>query len=118
MKDCIFCKILNKELPGKIVYENDNIFALVPIDQIAEGHLLVIPKKHYKDIFDIPDNVLKELISVTKKISIDLKNGDVTAVNLLNASGIDAQQSVFHFHMHVVPRRKDDGLDLWVQQGL
>ena len=103
--DCIFCKIVKGEAPAKKVYENEKVLAFLTIGPISRGHLLVIPKKHFENIFDIDEDYLKEIIFATKKISQKLKkNLKADGVNILHASGKDAQQSVFHFHLHLVPR--------------
>lgn len=119
MDDCIFCKIIKKELPSKVVFENETILGIIPLEEVSRGHTLVIPKSHSENIFDIDNNTLKELISVVKDLSKKISSlNNATGVNLLNASGKDAQQSVFHFHFHIVPRYRDDGLDMWVKQRL
>lgn len=119
MENCVFCAIINQQTPGAIVFENDKVLALTPLNQVSKGHTLVIPKMHYENIFDIDGEVLKEVISVTKELSIKfMYENSATGVNILNASGRDAQQSVFHFHFHVVPRHAGDGLDMWIKQGL
>lgn len=112
MDTCVFCKIINKEIPSYIVYENDNVLALFAKEMEVYGHTLVIPKKHYQDIYDIPEDVLSEILKVVKKIGNIYKDTLwSTWLNLLHASGKDAQQSVPHFHFHLLPRFKDDGLD-------
>jgi len=117
--ECIFCKIISREVPGIFVYEDDNVAAITPKEQVSDGHVLVIPKRHYQDIFDIDDTVLRNVVSISKKLSVDIiSSADFTSINILNASGEDAQQSVFHFHLHIVPRRPGDGLDLWIKQNL
>lgn len=117
--NCIFCKIINKEVPGTFIYEDSDVAVIVPKERVSDGHVLVIPKEHYQDIFDIDNTVLRNIVSISKKISLDIiETTSHTAVNLLNASGKDAQQSVFHFHLHIVPRKTDDGLDLWIKQNL
>jgi histidine triad (HIT) family protein len=99
MENCIFCKIINKKAPAKIVFENDDILALVPKGEISKGHTLVIPKKHFENIFDIDKNILEKLIAVSKDLSETLtKENNATGINLLHASGKDAQQSVCRFH--------------------
>jgi histidine triad (HIT) family protein len=114
MDKCIFCMIANKEIPAHIIYENEHVISFLDINPLAKGHCLVIPKKHYKDVFDMPANELNKVIEAAKQVSVLIKNKlEITGVNLLNASGKDAQQSVFHFHMHIIPRNKDDGLDTW-----
>jgi histidine triad (HIT) family protein len=117
--DCIFCKIINRESPGSFIYEDEYVTAIIPKDQVTDGHILIIPNTHYRDIFDIDDEILSKVILITKKLSKDLINEpSTTSVNILNASGADAQQSVFHFHFHIVPRRHNDGLDMWIKQNL
>ncbi len=119
MNNCIFCKIINKELPASIVFEDDASIAIVPIDPISKGHVLVIPKKHAVNILDVDDEILSHLSVVAKKIGKKiLVENDSHAMNLLHAAGEDAQQSVFHFHFHVVPRYQNDGLDLWFKNNL
>lgn len=117
--DCIFCRIISREAPGTFVYEDSKVAVIVPKERVCEGHVLVIPKTHYQDIFDIDDTDLKNIAVMSKKVALDIvASTDFTAVNLLNASGVDAQQSVFHFHLHVVPRKSNDGLDMWIKQSL
>ncbi|MCY1375002.1 Protein hit [compost metagenome] len=117
--NCVFCRIINRDIPGVFVYEDDSIVAIVPKEKVSEGHLLVLPKSHYQDVFDINDSTLRNLVSISKKLSTEIvSKSSFTAVNLLNASGKDAQQSVLHFHLHIVPRKPDDGLDMWIQQNL
>jgi len=112
MNNCIFCKIISKEAPAKIVFENKDILAFVPKEQVSKGHMLVVPRVHFENIFDIDKNILEKLIAVSKDLSEQLaKENNAIGVNLLHASGKDAQQSVFHFHLHVVPRYENDGLD-------
>jgi len=77
---------------------------------------LVIPKKHYENIYEIPENVLEKIIIVTKKLAIIYKKAlNVKAVNVLHSSGKEAQQDIFHFHIHLVPRYENDKLNLWYQ---
>lgn len=119
MNTCIFCKIISKELFSKVVFESKSVLGIVPLDQVSKGHTLLIPKEHFENLFDINESVLSELALSSKTLSSQLlKEYFATGINLLHASGEDAQQSVAHFHLHVVPRYKDDGLDLWIKQGL
>jgi histidine triad (HIT) family protein len=113
-ENCIFCKIIKGEIPAKKVYEDEKVLAFLDVNPVSRGHTLIIPKKHFENIFDIEEESLKEIINASKKISIFLKEKlNADGVNLLHASGKDAQQSVFHFHLHVVPRYKGDNLDTW-----
>ncbi len=113
-KDCIFCKILNNEIPCFKVFEDDLVIAFLDVNPVSNGHVLVVPKEHFVDIFDTPDEVLERVNIFCRDISVLCKEKlGATGVNVLNASGKDAQQSVFHLHFHVVPRFENDGLDLW-----
>jgi len=113
MLDCIFCKIANKEIDSVKIFENDNLFAFLDINPLTKGHCLVIPKQHFENVFDIKKEVLQEIISVAKDIAENAKNKlGATGVQLVNASGKDAEQSVFHFHLHVIPRYENDGLEM------
>ena len=113
MSDCIFCKIIKGEIPSFKVFENDKVFCFLDINPLTKGHILVIPKNHYKDIFDIPEDDLKGIISIAKRLAGIVKEKlGAEGVNLVNASGETAEQSVFHFHLHIVPRYKDDNLKM------
>jgi histidine triad (HIT) family protein len=119
MNDCIFCQIVNNEAPRTAIFENEHVLAFAPLHPVVEGHTLVIPKAHYENIFDVDEKALTEVILATNSLSkILAKQYGATGVNILNASGKDAQQSVFHIHFHIVPRHPDDGLDMWIKQGL
>jgi histidine triad (HIT) family protein len=114
MVDCVFCKIVKGEIKSYTVYEDNTVKAILDINPINEGHTLVIPKDHYTDIFDIDEKVLKDIISAAKRLAKKYKtmlNAD--GVNLVQSSGEAAQQEVPHFHLHIVPRYKGDGLNIW-----
>lgn len=102
--DCIFCKIISGECPSYKIYENDYVYAFLDISKDAYGHTLVIPKKHFTNIFDCNEKYLTEVIKAVKLIADHYKNLGFKGVNILNASGQDAQQSVFHLHFHILPR--------------
>ena len=111
MGDCIFCKIISGEVSSNKVYEDDDVLAFLDVNPLTRGHTLVIPKKHYVDLFDIPSDEFAKVMQVVKKISIAQKKSlDGQGTNVLHASGGCAQQTVFHFHMHVVARWTDDDI--------
>ncbi len=117
MKDCIFCKIVKGEAKSWTVYEDKDVKAFFAINPATLGHTLVIPKKHYEDIYSLPEEELKKIISVIKKLTLLYKEKlGITECNILHASGKNAQQSVPHFHMHIVPRHKNDGLNMWFKE--
>ena len=116
MEDCIFCKIVKKEIPSTIIYEDDNFLAFLDVAPANKGHTLVIPKEHHKTIRDIPDSLLKDVIVVVKKISSAVRSGvvcDGISINMSN--GEEAGQVVPHAHFHIIPRVSGDGLKLWPQ---
>ena len=112
--DCIFCKIINGELPLKKIYEDEHTLAFLDIAGDVDGHTLVIPKKHVTNILDCDRETLARLMDTVKLISNHYaENCGYDGVNLINASGEAAQQSVFHLHIHVVPRKTGDGLNVF-----
>ena len=83
MDNCIFCKIINKEIPSYTVYENETVIAILPLNMEIYGHTLVIPKEHYQDIYDIPEKVLSEIMKATKKLAISYQEKiSSTGINL------------------------------------
>jgi histidine triad (HIT) family protein len=119
MDQCVFCQIAKREIPATFLFENDDFLAFSPIESVAQGHTLLVPRQHYVNIFDIDPDTFVALSALTRTLSVNLaETHGATGINLLHASGKDAQQSVFHFHMHLVPRYKDDGLDLWFRNKL
>ena len=112
--ECIFCKIIRGDIPCKKVYEDDNVFAFLDISPNNPGHTLVIPKKHYTDIVDLPEDDAKNMITVAKKISTAiLESTEASGVNLIMNNKAVAGQIVFHAHMHVIPRIPNDGYQHW-----
>lgn len=114
MKDCIFCKIAQKEVPSRVLYEDAQFIVFLDINPASKGHLLVVSKEHYEDIFSTPEEILGRLNILCQKMGqLCRERLKADGVNILNASGEEAQQTVFHLHYHVVPRYKGDGIDLW-----
>jgi histidine triad (HIT) family protein len=114
MDNCTFCKIVEGKGKSWTVYEDELVKAFLDINPVSEGHTLIIPKTHYENVYDIPEGELKRIITIAKKLAkIYRKALGARAVNILHASGKEAQQDVFHFHIHLVPRYKNDKLNLW-----
>lgn len=108
---CIFCKIINHEIPSSIVYEDDLSIAILDISQQTKGHTLIIPKKHVENIFELDEELSKHLFSVTVKVTKLLKEKlHFENVNILNNNGSLAGQSVNHFHIHIIPQYENDNL--------
>ncbi len=114
MNDCIFCQIIYKKVSAKIIYENEKVICFLPKEIRVYGHTLIVPKKHYINLYDISTDILCELVKIAKMLTLEYKQKiNATGMNLLHASGKDGQQSVSHFHFHLFPRFKNDGLDTW-----
>lgn len=106
MENCIFCKIINGELSSMKVYEDDLVLAYLDINPDCDGHTLIIPKKHYKDIFDIPEAVLSHIYKVSKKIMKELEEKlGCNGFSLLQNNG--EVQEVKHYHLHIKPHYTD-----------
>lgn len=107
--NCIFCKIINKEIPSYIVYEDEIVIAFLDISQSTKGHTLVVPKKHFANLLEIDEDVLKHSIVVAKKIATSMvKSLNATGFNIINNCNEVSGQSVMHFHIHIVPRYEKD----------
>jgi len=116
MDDCIFCKIVNKEMPASVIFENTKVLAFLDIYPVNKGHVLIIPKKHYETILEIPDELLGDVIKASKKVSKAVMktmkaDGFNVGMNNYKASG----QLVPHAHFHIIPRYENDGLKPWPQ---
>lgn len=116
MTDCIFCKLANGEIPTNIVYEDEVVTAFLDTSQVTEGHTLIVPKKHLKDIYDydIKDSgaIFRRIPIVVQALQAALP--DMKGVNILNNNGEVAYQSVFHSHIHIIPRYSRDDDDFKV----
>ncbi len=110
--DCIFCKILDGEIPSYKIYEDNNVLAFLDITQGTKGHTLVIPKKHIKNVFELDEETASNIFKVIPKISNALKKAfNPIGLNIVNNND-KPLQSVFHFHIHLIPRYEDDGMIL------
>ena len=111
--DCLFCKIIAGEIPCFKLFENDETLAFMDINPANEGHALVIPKEHAADVHAVSDSAITATIKTAKKIAAAIdKTLNPDGLNLLQCNGPAAAQSVFHFHMHVLPRQDGDELKL------
>ena len=109
-EDCIFCKIIRGEISSFKLYEDDLTYAFMDINPLNDGHALVIPKYHAENIYATPDEWFGPTMSTVRRIASAVnKVVRPEGINLLQANGPGAKQSVFHFHMHVIPRYADDG---------
>jgi histidine triad (HIT) family protein len=113
---CIFCKIINNEIPSYKVYEDDNVLAFLDIAPVNPGHTLVLPKKHYANFEEITEEDLTKVILTVKKIGLVLKEKlGIKGYNIQINNDFIAGQLIPHFHVHIIPRQENDNLHLWPQ---
>ena len=111
---CIFCDIINNQINSYKIYEDDIIVAILDIAQVTTGHCLVIPKEHYSNIFELPDHVSSHIFKVVTHISKMLKEKlNFTDLNLLNNNGPLAEQTVNHFHIHIIPQYLNENVSFF-----
>ena len=110
---CVFCKIVNGEIPSKKVYEDDDVLAILDISQATKGHTLVMPKKHYANLFEIDNNVYLKVMAKAKELALKItEKENALGCNILNNCNEAAGQSVMHFHVHIIPRYEGDDLTI------
>lgn len=110
---CIFCKIINNEIPSYKIYEDEYTLAFLDLSQATKGHTLIVPKKHFANIFETPCEELHHIMNSVKAVTEKLKKSlGVENVNILNNSGTLAGQTVHHLHFHIIPRYENDNCEL------
>ncbi len=116
---CVFCAILNGELPANYVYADDVVVSFMDINPVTSGHLLVLPREHRPDLADLDDEIAAHMMNAARRLAAGLRESDETVegVNLYLADGPIAGQEVAHAHLHVIPRRVDDGFRLNISYG-
>lgn len=113
VEDCVFCKIVAGEIPAQIVAEDEQTLAFMDIAPATRGHLLVIPKRHAKDLWEIEPDQLAAVAATAQRLALRVRDRmSAEGVNLINSCGSRAWQTVFHFHVHVIPRYSGDPLRL------
>ncbi len=113
--NCIFCKIANGEIPSKTLYEDDSFRVILDLGPATKGHALILPKSHYRNIYELPEDIAGEAFKLAKKLAIkESEKLHADGFNIVQNNEEVAGQSVFHFHMHLIPRYKNDGQQiLW-----
>lgn len=112
--NCIFCKIINKEIPSKIVYEDKDFLAMLDIAPATKGHVLILPKEHAATLTELSDDKASKILVLAKKIiNAMMKVHGFTSYNLIQNNGKLAGQTVNHFHLHLIPRYSVDDVGLW-----
>ncbi|HAO81602.1 MAG TPA: HIT family protein [Candidatus Veblenbacteria bacterium] len=114
MNDCIFCKIVGGQIPATKVYEDNDFVAFLDIHPVSYGHTLVIPKEHFDKLENTPEETVVKLYKLIRRLAPAVVAGsEAEGYNLGLNSGAVAGQVIFHTHVHIIPRRKNDGLELW-----
>ncbi len=110
-KDCVFCKIIAGDIPADKIYDSDNFIVMNDAHPVAVGHCLIIPKKHFVNLLDLPSTLGTELLDIVKKQSLRLiKEKKAEGFNILQNNFKAAGQVVMHSHLHIIPRKNNDGL--------
>ncbi|MCR5320031.1 MAG: HIT family protein [Lachnospiraceae bacterium] len=110
MNDCIFCKIAKGEIPSKTIYEDEMFRVILDLGPATKGHALILPKEHFANLYELPDNYAEALMKVARKVGLLMKEKlSCDGLNLVQNNGEIAGQTVFHFHMHMIPRYEGDG---------
>lgn len=110
---CIFCKIANGEIPSKTLYEDDMFRVIMDISPAAKGHSLILPKKHFANIYELDNETASEVFVLAKRMAGVMTDAlDCDGFNILQNNGEAAGQTAFHFHMHLIPRYENDGVGL------
>ena len=116
MSDCIFCKIANGDIPSKTLYEDEDFRVILDLGPATKGHSLILPKEHADNLYELPDETASKVFVLAKKLAIKMKEKlNCDGLNIVQNNGEVAGQTVFHFHMHIIPRIKGDTVKVgWV----
>ena len=109
-EDCIFCKIANGEIPSKTIYEDDMFRVILDLGPATKGHALILPKDHFANLYELPDETAAKVMQLAKKMATQMTEKlGCDGFNLVQNNGETAGQTVFHFHLHLIPRYENDG---------
>ncbi len=117
-ENCIFCKIAAGEIPSATIYEDNDFRVILDIEPASKGHALILPKEHYANLYELSDEVAAKALQVAKKVitkMTDILGCD--GYNVVQNNGVAAGQTVFHFHIHLIPRYKEDDVNITWKQG-
>lgn len=116
--DCIFCKIVSGEIPSKTLYEDDEFRVILDLEPATRGHALILPKSHAANLYELPDETASKILVLAKKLAIQMTDKlHCDGMNLVQNNGEAAGQTVMHFHLHMIPRYKEDGQEINWQPG-
>lgn len=118
MSDCIFCKIAGGEIPAATLYEDQDFRVILDLGPASRGHALILPKEHYANLYEMPEELLGKAASLAKKMGEAMKKAlKCDGLNLVQNNGAAAGQTVFHFHIHLIPRYDNDKVGLGWKPG-
>lgn len=111
--NCIFCKIAAGEIPSKTIYEDDKFRVILDLGPATKGHALILPKNHYANLYELPEDTAGDVMKLAKKMAtVMTEKLGCQGFNLMQNNGETAGQTVFHFHMHLIPRYENDGQEI------
>ena len=117
-ESCIFCKIANGEIPSSTIYEDEDFRVFLDLNPATRGHALLVPKEHFDNLFELDDELCKKAMVLAKKLAGQMKEAlGCDGFNLVQNNGETAGQTVFHFHVHVIPREKEDSIKIGWKTG-
>ena len=117
-ENCIFCKIANGEIPSATLYEDEDFRVILDLSPASKGHALILPNEHYANLYELPDEVAAKVLIVAKNMITKMTKAlGCDGYNIVQNNGEAAGQTVFHFHMHLIPRYKDDQVGLGWKMG-
>lgn len=109
-ENCIFCRIAAGEIPSKTIYEDERFRVILDLGPVTRGHALILPKEHYRNIYELPEDAAGDVMKLAKRMTVQMTQKlHCDGFNLLQNNEEVAGQSVFHFHMHLIPRYREDG---------
>ena len=114
--DCIFCRIANGEIPSKTIYEDEEFRVILDLGPASKGHALILPKEHFTNLYELPDDTVGNAMKLAKKMAAEISQKlKCDGLNIVQNNGAAAGQTVFHFHIHLIPRYKSDaGMIEWI----
>ena len=112
-EDCIFCKIANGDIPSKTLYEDEDFRVILDLGPATKGHALILPKEHADNLYELPDETASKVFVLAKKLAIKMKEKlNCDGLNIVQNNGLIAGQTVFHFHLHIIPRYEGDTVNI------
>ena len=118
MENCIFCKIANGEIPSATLYEDEDFRVILDLGPASKGHSLILPKSHAANIYELPDETAAKAMVLAKKMATKLRDGlNCDGFNIVQNNGEIAGQTVFHFHVHIIPRYENDTVNIGWKPG-